>query len=320
MVLMKEKAHQDINLWQAADKRANNDGDGFEELYTNYIHDSEQEQNKLQNLTYAISNTEFKQLSAYIRKNYGINLKEEKRVMLAGRLRTVLRQNNFRNFSDYYDYIISDKTGAAAATLVNKISTNHTFFMREADHFDYFKNTVLPYLKNTVKSKDLRVWSAGCSTGEEPYTLSMIIDEFFGDEKARWDTSILATDISSKVLDIALQGIYDNEKIAALPSNWKLKYFKQIDSKSYALIDRMRKEVILRRFNLMDEKFPFRKKFNVIFCRNVMIYFDVQTKRKLIDKFYDMLEYGGYLFIGHSESIDRRETRFKYIRPAIYRQ
>lgn len=147
MVLMKEKAHQGINIWQAAAKKVNNDVEESKEPYPNYIHDSEREQNKLQHLTYAISNREFKQLSAYIKMNYGINLKEEKRVMLAGRLRNVLRQNNFRNFSEYYDYIISDKTGVAAATLVNKISTNHTFFMREADHFDYFKNNVLPYLK-----------------------------------------------------------------------------------------------------------------------------------------------------------------------------
>ncbi len=269
---------------------------------------------------YSINNKEFDQLTAYIKANYGINLKEEKRTMLIGRLRNELRQNNFKNFSEYYDYVISDKTGNAAAALINRISTNHTFFMREVDHFEYFKNNVLPYLRNTIKSKDLRIWSAGCSSGEEPYTLAMIIDEFFGAEKTRWDTKILATDISSKVLDMASKGIYDNEKIASLPSHWKRNYFKQADNNSAALIDRMRDEVIFRKLNLMDERFPFKKNFNVIFCRNVMIYFDARTKRKLVDKFYDLLEDGGYLFIGHSEAINREETKFKYIRPAVYRK
>jgi len=278
-------------------------------------------QNNLQFPTYTISDKEFNKLSEYIKTHYGINLKEEKKTLLIGRLRNVLMQNNFKNFSEYYDYIISDKTGIAATTLVDRISTNHTFFMREADHFKYFQDTILPYLKKTAeRSKDLRIWSAGCSSGEEPYTLAMIIDEFFGAEKPQWDTRILATDISNKVLDTARRGIYDNEKLAALPSHWRLKFFKQVNGDCSSIIDRIRDEVIFRRFNLMDEKFPFRRKFNVIFCRNVMIYFDNQTKKKLIDKFYDFLEYGGYLFIGLSESISRGESKFKYIRPAVYRK
>lgn len=174
--------------------------------YPGCNHEYGLEQDQLQNLVYAINDKEFNQLAAYIKKNYGINLKEEKRAMVTGRLRNELRQNNFKNFSEYYDYVISDKTGNAAAALINRISTNHTFFMREADHFDYFKSNVLPYLKNTVSDRDLRIWSAGCSTGEEPYTLAMVIDEFFGAEKARWDTKVLATDISGKVLDIAEKG------------------------------------------------------------------------------------------------------------------
>jgi len=113
----------------------------------------------------------------------------------------------FNNFSEYYNYLITDKTGNALVTLFDKITTNHTFFMREADHFYYFKNEVLPYLKNTVRDRDLRIWSAGCSSGEEPYTLAMIIDEFFGDEKKKWDRKILATDISTRALKKAVEGI-----------------------------------------------------------------------------------------------------------------
>lgn len=267
-----------------------------------------------------ITDKEFKQLSKYINANYGIYLKEEKRSLVMGRLFNVLTQNNFNNFSEYFNYVVSDKTGKAINALIDRITTNHTFFMREADHFYYFKDKVLPYLASTVKEKDLRIWSAGCSTGEEPYTLAMIIDEFFGNEKMWWDTKILATDISSKVLNTAIEGIYSNEEIATLPVSWRLKYFKKLDDENSVLVDKIRNEVIYRKFNLMDEIFPFKRKFHVIFCRNVMIYFDAGTRKELANKFYDLTEHGGYLFIGHSESLNREETKYKYIMPAVYRK
>lgn len=268
----------------------------------------------------AITDNEFRMLADYIKANYGINLKEEKRSLVAGRLYNVLLQNNFDNFTEYYNYVISDKTGGAVVTLIDKISTNHTFFMREADHFYYFRDKVLPYLAGTVKEKDLRIWSAGCSSGEEPYTIAMIIDEFFGKERIWWDAKVLATDISSKVLDIAERGEYSNERILPAPASWRLNYFKMLDNENFVITDKIRKEVIYRKFNLMDESFPFKRKFHVIFCRNVMIYFDERTKRELVNKFYDLTEYGGYLFIGHSESLNREETRYKYVMPAVYRK
>jgi len=131
-----------------------------------------------------ITDKEFRRLADYIKKNYGIHLKEEKRSLLTGRLYNILAQKNMKSYSEYYDYIISDTSGDAVSTLIDKITTNHTYFMREANHFYYFKDKVLPYLASTVKDKDLRIWSAGCSTGEEPYTLAMIMDEFFGQEKS----------------------------------------------------------------------------------------------------------------------------------------
>jgi chemotaxis protein methyltransferase CheR len=269
---------------------------------------------------YTITDKEFKQLSYYIKTNYGIHLKEHKRSLIAGRLNNVLLQMNFKSFSEYYDYIVTDKTGDAAATLIDKITTNHTFFMREVDHFYYFRDKVLPYLKKTIKDKDLRIWSAGCSSGEEPYTLAMIIDEYFGEEKKWWDTKILATDISSNSLDKAVKGIYSNEKTAPLPAHWKLNYFRKLDAEKSVIVDKIKNEVIYRRFNLMEPVFPFKKKFHVIFCRNVMIYFDNKTKTNLVNKFYDHMEYGGYLFIGHSESLSTDTTRFKYVMPAAYRK
>lgn len=267
-----------------------------------------------------ISQREFEQLSSFIKGHYGINLSEKKKTLVMGRLQNVLIQNDFKSFSQYYDYVVSDRTGDAVVTLIDKITTNHTFFMRETDHFYYFRDKVLPYLANTIKDKDLRIWSAGCSSGEEPYTLAMLVDEFFGMDKKLWDSKILATDISSKVLDTAIKGIYSREEISPLPTGWKLGYFKKLDNENSLLVDRIRNEVIYRKFNLMDEVFPFKKKFHVIFCRNVMIYFDSSTKSKLVNKFYNMMEHGGYLFIGHSESLNRDGTSFKYVMPAVYRK
>lgn len=267
-----------------------------------------------------ITEAEFQKLTDLIRKNYGIHLKEEKKSLIIGRLQQVLFQQRHKNFTEYLEYIVSDKTGKAIETLLNRITTNHTFFMREAEHFKFFKEQILPNLITTVRDRDLRIWSAGCSTGEEPYTLAMILADFLGKDKARWDSKILATDLSSEALSIATQGEYAQDKIASLPANWRQNYFKKCDCEKTALIDKIRNEVIFRRFNLLEAVFPFKQKFHVVFCRNVMIYFDQKTKNELVHKFYQLTEKGGYLFIGHSESLDRTTTKYKYIMPAVYRK
>jgi len=266
-----------------------------------------------------ITDKEFERLAAYVKKSFGLNLGKEKKMLVLGRLGRVLQSLNFDNFSDYLDYVAGDRSGQAAATLINRLTTNHTFFMREADHFDFFRNKVLPEIMPRLKDKDLRVWSAGCSTGEEPYTLAMLIDEYLGSAKLGWDTALLATDISERVLRHAVRGVYPAESVELLPKRWRLSYFSPHGDGQYAVTCRIRKEVVFRRFNLMDP-FPFRRGFHVIFCRNVMIYFDENTRRNLIRKFYDSLVPGGYLFIGHSETINRFESPFKYVKPSIYRK
>ncbi len=266
-----------------------------------------------------IKNKEFKILVEYIKENYGINLTHKKN-LIEGRLGSMLIEKGFKDFSVYLQQIFADATKAGVTNLVNRITTNHTFFMREMEHFDYFAKQVLPYLKSATKQKDLRIWSAGCSTGEEPYTLAMIMADYFGNEKVFWDTSLLATDISVKVLQTAEKGIYPLEVLEKVPPIWKSIYFKKIDNENYQISDSIKQEIVFRIFNLMDERFPFKQKFHVIFCRNVMIYFDYATKMQLIKKFYDMTEPGGYLFIGHSESIDRNETDYQYVMPAVYRK
>lgn len=267
-----------------------------------------------------ISDKEFNQLATFIHNNYGIHLKKEKQTLITGRLHKVLSELGLKSFSEYYEYLVKDKTGVALAVLVDKITTNHTFFMREAEHFAYFRDQVLPFWKANIKNHDLRVWCAASSTGEEPYTLAMILSDFFESQKNLWDTKVLATDISQSALTTAKAGIYSNDRLAEIPAFWKSKYFVKHDQLNMRVTESLKHQVLYRTFNLIDEVYPFKKKMHVIFCRNVMIYFDQKTKEVLIDKLYDLLEPGGFLFIGHSESLNREKTAFKYIRPAVYRK
>ena len=267
-----------------------------------------------------ITDKEFEQLTAYIKQKYGIKLGREKRALLLGRLQNTLHKQNFNDFSSYYKYLLADKTGAADVALVNVITTNHTFFMREANHFHYFRDKVLPWLEQSVRDKDLRIWCAGCSTGEEPYTLAMIIDDYFGMNKPQWDAKLLATDISKRALEVAEKGIYSQESLLPISESWRNKYFNIIDGQSSAVSAKIKNEVIFRQFNLISECFHFKKKFQAIFCRNVMIYFDAETRNALVNRFYDFTEEGGFLFIGHSESLDREQTKYKYVMPAVYRK
>jgi chemotaxis protein methyltransferase CheR len=148
----------------------------------------------------------------------------------------------------------------------------------------------------------------------------MIIDEFFGQEKPLWDTRLLATDISDKVLNTAIKGVYNKEQVSPLPPRWLKLYFHKDGKENYRINDSIRSEVIFRKFNLMNWQYPFKKKFHVIFCRNVMIYFDNRARYDLVNRFYEYTEPGGYLFVGHSESLNREQTKYKYIMPAIYRK
>lgn len=270
-----------------------------------------------------ITDEEFKQLRELVYKNIGINLTEEKRNLLMGRLQKILRSRGFSNFNSYYNFVISDKTGDALSELANSISTNHTFFYREKDHFEFFLNHVLPEFAERLYKEgtyDFRMWSAGCSSGEEPYNLIMLMKEFFGNDYKKWDAGILATDISEKALNTARQAIYSDDRIRYLPDSYKKKYLKKIDATNWVVNEDVKKEVTFRRFNLMNEVFPFKKKFHVIFCRNVMIYFDEQTRITLVDKFYNLLVPGGYLFIGHSETLKREVHEFQFVMPALYRK
>ncbi len=267
-----------------------------------------------------ITSNEFEQLRHFLYENYGINLTEKKKTLVMSRLNKVLSERKISSYQDYIDLVKTDPSGDIVSELLNRITTNHTFFFRENQHFEFFRKSVLPELEERYgKDKDLRIWSAGCSTGDEPYTLSILMMEHFMLRREAWDLQVLGTDISRRVLDFGKTGIYDLEAIKELPEKWARTYFHKPENGLVQIRDEIRGNVIFRRFNLMNP-FPFKKPFHVIFCRNVMIYFDKKTKRKLTKKFYDALEPGGYLFIGHSESIDLKDLDFTYVRPAIYRK
>lgn len=266
-----------------------------------------------------ISDDEFNLLATFIKDHSGIHLKPEKKTMLIGRLTTLVDELNMKSFMDFYNHLKSEHDGVLLSRVIDKITTNHTYFMREKEHFDFLESQVFPYLQSAVQSRDIRIWCAASSTGEEPYTIAMMLEDYFGKSIVKWDKKLLATDISLDVLEIAKQGYYPKDKVEVIPKIWRMNYF-DMKKDGYEVKHHIKNEVIYRRFNLLESRFPFKGKFHVIFCRNVMIYFDNETKRALIEKMYDALEYGGYLFIGHSESIDRSRTKFKYIKPAVYRK
>ncbi|MDR2899629.1 MAG: protein-glutamate O-methyltransferase CheR [Clostridiales bacterium] len=268
-----------------------------------------------------LKESEFQTIKEYVKKNYGINLNNDKKSLVYSRLRTIVAELGMETFTDYFDYVRKDKTGKAESEFINRISTNHTFFMREKDHFDYLAKAVLPEIeKSHNKDKDMRIWCAACSSGEEAYTLQILLQEYFSNKS--WNTQMLATDVSTKVLNLAYRGVYSAEDVKEMPREWVKRYFNQYDSEFYAVKDILKEQILFRRMNLMDEQLgsKFRKPFSVIFCRNVMIYFDEKTRNELVTKFYNMIEPGGYLFIGHSERIDQTGPPFKYIMPAVYKK
>ncbi len=267
-----------------------------------------------------ITDEEFLRISTFMKDRYGIDL-SQKKVIVNGRLENYIRANGWKNFHQYMDEVENDKSGTQEKMLVNFLTTNHTYFMREFEHFEYFKNVVLPWLrKKEASGRDLRIWCGAASTGEEPYTIAMVLADFFGLEKNQWDTKVLATDISTKVLKQASTGVYSGEQLKNLPENWKRHFFKSISgSGQFQVTDDLKKEVLFRQFNLMDP-FPFKKKMHTIFLRNVMIYFDEKTKSDLVRKVCDTLVPGGYLFIGTTETLDRNNTPLQIIKPSIFRK
>jgi len=267
-----------------------------------------------------LKDSEFMQIRDYLKENFGISMTNEKRTLVYSRLRPLLREKGFTGFQEFIDYVETDKTGEASIIMANRLTTNHTFFMREPEHFDLLRREALPWVvQNFGGEKDLRLWCCASSSGEEPYTLQMIVQDFF-ERHPGWNTEILATDISEKVLMQASHGIYSNDSLSAIPPEWLKRYFARYDGNNMVVRDEIKRLMTFRKFNLMEEKMPFKRKFHIIFCRNVMIYFDNEIRAQMARRFYNILEPGGWLFIGHSESLSNSDSGLKYVQPAVYRK
>ena len=264
-----------------------------------------------------ISDADFHRLVQFIQQNYGIDLSKKKQ-LISSRLSNALKERGYTDFRSFLDHLFRTKSQEDLELVLDKLTTNYTFFLREKDHFTYVQEHILPELaQKHQRDKVLSIWSAGCSSGEEPYTLSICLKEFFGAQAPYWDTRILATDISQQALSKAQAGVY--QLPADMPDAWLRRYFTHNRATGqYAVSPELRKNVIFRTFNLMDP-IRFRLKFDVIFCRNVMIYFNQETRDALVRRFYDAMHPGGYFFISHSESLNQYPL-FQTVAPAVYRK
>ena len=266
-----------------------------------------------------LTDGDFIRLYTYIKANYGIDLSKKKQ-LISSRLTNMLLHNGYSSFSQYTDEIISGHRPEMISVMLDRLTTNYTYFLREKEHFQFLQNTVLPELAaKHASDRSLSIWSAGCSSGEEPYTISMYLKEYFSVLPGNWDTRILATDISQDILESARQPMYGQEALKDIPIIWKEKYFIPLGNGRYTVTPSLRQNVIFKPFNLMDP-IRFKRKFDLIFCRNVMIYFDRPTKEALVERFYHATLPGGYFFIGHSEGLDKDSCPYRYLSPAIYQK
>lgn len=269
-----------------------------------------------------LSEEDFRLISDIVYKHCKINLHTGKKELVRARLAKRLRQGNFSNFREYLQYVLEDKTGREFSNLIDSLSTNLTSFFREKQHFDFLEDKFLPSLiVRKRKNKDFRIrgWSAGCSSGEEVYSIAITLLEAF-EGNGQWDIKILGTDISTRMLETARKGYYDAERVASVPAQQRNIYLlskRENNSKVFEVSNALRNIVVFRHLNLM-ESWPLKGPLDFIFCRNVMIYFDKPTQQNLIDRYWDMLDSGGILFTGHSESLTGIKHRFKYIQPTIY--
>ncbi|MGE0370258.1 MAG: protein-glutamate O-methyltransferase CheR [Gammaproteobacteria bacterium] len=266
------------------------------------------------------TDTDFDFIRRLVAEKTGIALSEQKRELVYGRLAKRLRSLDLQSFAEYCSHV--EGNAEELHELVNAITTNLTSFFREPYHFDYLRDTLLPaLLRSNADSRRIRIWSAGCSTGEEPYSIAMVLRDALSSAQG-WDAKILATDIDSNVLARAQQGVYAEERASGVPERFLRRSFRRGQADNAGMLkvcDEVRSLITFRQLNLMHD-WPMRGPFDVIFCRNVVIYFDKPTQRRLFDRYADLIADGGHLFIGHSESLFKVCDRFTLIGRTIYRK
>jgi chemotaxis protein methyltransferase CheR len=261
---------------------------------------------------------EFAQIKSFAQDVFGLDLRQGRERLVSARLGKQLKAGGFKSFEDYFRFVQSDRTGESLICLIDALTTNHTSFMREREHFEFMNSRIVPEF---ASRREFRVWSSACSTGEEPYSILFSYLEALGSTR-RQDIRITATDISSKVLAIAREGVYAGERVQTFPAAWVSKYFDRSSVKDqdvFRVKAPYRQHITYRRLNLMDP-FPPSDRYPLILCRNVMIYFNKATQTRLVGKLCACLEPGGYLFVGHAESLTGIDHPLKYVKPAIYRK
>jgi chemotaxis protein methyltransferase CheR len=269
---------------------------------------------------YALEDGDFRKISGLVRATTGIVIDDRKRAFIHGRLGRRLRVLGLADFSDYCRVLDGPDGEAERLLLVNAITTNHTSFFREPHHFEFLAKTVLPAI---VRAKDasshrLRIWSAGCSTGEEPYTLAMTLRDCQL-PLASWDVRILATDLDTNVVAHAAAGLYDAERADSIPARFRQRYVTMQPDGHASMNDALRSLITFKPLNLLND-WPMQGPFDAVFCRNVVIYFDKPTQRRLFDRYADILKPNGWLTVGHSESLQNLSDRFELVGRTVYRR
>jgi len=259
-----------------------------------------------------LQQTEFKKIQERIYHYCGINLHEGKQALVRSRVMKRIRKLGLKGFTHYIKYLENDSSGEEFLALVDVLTTNKTSFFRESQHFDFIVKHVLPALNG----RRVKWWSAGCSSGQEPVTCSIVIQEQNINPRS---IKILGTDISRDVIQTAKQGIYPAKDLEGINSNIVKKYFQEVDGYQYQTAQNVRDMITYGRLNLKKD-WPLDGPFQVIMCRNVMIYFNRETQKELVQRFRNILEPGGYLFLGHSESIASADRKFENVSPAVYRK
>jgi chemotaxis protein methyltransferase CheR len=265
---------------------------------------------------------EFEQLSSFIYSNVGITLPPKKKLLLEGRLQRRLKATKIDSFRNYLKFIFSKHGSAEVINMIDRISTNKTDFFREPHHFEYFNDHILPEFERN-SSGQLKIWSSAASSGEEVYTIAMQTEEYIRKNCTQLDYSILGSDISVEILNRAINAVYTEDRVVNIPYELKHRYFMKCKNKSKKLVrisPQLRGKVKFQRLNLMDNSYNVEKDFDVIFCRNVLIYFDRKTQEEVIRKQCNKLKEGGCFFLGHSESILGMQLPLKQINSTIYRK
>ena len=271
-----------------------------------------------------MTDADFNKLGSFVYEELGIKMPYQKKIMLQSRLQKRLSDLRIATFREYIEFVFS-KEGQQdeIIKIIDLITTNKTDFFRESSHFDYLTNTALPEICSVKPPRKLiKIWSAGCSSGEEPYTIAIVLREYL-QKYPDLDFSVFSTDISHRILQKAATSIYPEDRINVIPHTIKHKYFlrsKDQTNKTVKLVPEIRSRVNFQRLNFMDPVYPVENGFDIIFCRNVLIYFDRETQQKVITKLAEKLVTNGFFFLGHSESITNMKVPLQQIKPTIFRK